>query len=412
MRRHTLLAILVGVGMAAALWPQDAAAVPVFARKYGFQCTMCHSNMPRLNDFGARFRANGYRLPGRENDEKTVLQSPAPVAFRTSAGYTGESFNDAAGLPCTSDFRLNGLDLLSAGVLGSKIGFFMVYVPQIGEARGVAPQDGALEMASVVFSNLAGPWLNLRAGRFEPAFVPFSVKRQLTASPYEIYDYSFPDGPAFSETRSGIEVAGYARQSFSYAAGVVTGSETNHADDTPSDAYARAGYVFGAGEGQTAGQRLGVLGYYGRARPSAGLPDPAPTALRNFYRYGVDASLNAAHLNLAVQYLWSRDDGWLWPVDALALPAGGSPDAVEYSGGFAELSWLPRVDLVGFARFDLVNSPSLDDHDIQRWTAGGRYYAIDNVALHAEYSWRTVQHVAGDDDGTESFVTARIDFAF
>lgn len=400
MRARSLWTLLALAGILAAAWPGRAAAVPVFARKYGFQCTMCHSNMPRLNDFGARYRMNGYRLPGRESEEKTVLQSPAPVALRTSAGYTGADRNDAAGGGCESDFRLNGLDLLSAGMLGPKVGYFMVYLPQIGEARGVAPQDGALEMASVVFSGLAGSWLNLRAGRFEPAFVPFSVKRQLGVAPYEVYDYSFPAGPLLSETRSGVEAAGYGRNRFQYAAGVVTGSETNRPYDTPSDVYARAAYVVGPGEGQTAGQRLGLVGYLGRARPADELG--GPTSLEPFYRAGVDASLNAAHVNLALQYLWSRDDQNLW----------GAVDAVTYSGGFAELSVLPAVNLVGFARFDLVQAPDVDGRDITRWTAGGRYYAVDNVALHLEYSHRKLADVTATDDAVESFVTARVDFAF
>ena len=399
MRARRLWTLLALAGVLAAAWPGAVGAVPVFARKYGFQCTMCHSNMPRLNDFGVRYRMNGYRLPSRESEEKTVLQSPAPVALRTSAGYTGVARDAAAGED-ESDFRLNGLDLLSAGTLGPKIGYFLVYLPQIGEARGVAPQDGALEMASVVFSGLVGSWLNVRAGRFEPAFVPFSVKRQLGAAPYEVYDYSFPAGPSLSETRSGLEVAGYGRGGFQYAAGVVTGSETNRTYDTPCDAYARAAYVLGAGEGQTAGQRLGLVGYLGQARPAEALG--GATAMQSFYRAGVDASLNVAHLNLALQYLWSRDDAALW----------GAADAAEYSGGFAELSVLPRVDLVGFARFDLVQAPDVDGRDVTRWTAGGRYYAVDNVALHLEYSYRTLVEATPTDDAVESAVTGRADFAF
>lgn len=400
MRARHLWALLVLAGFVAAAWPGRSAAVPVFARKYGFQCSMCHSNMPRLNDYGTRYRMNGYRLPGRESEEKTVLESPAPVALRTSAGYTGVDYNEAAGGDCESDFRLNGLDLLSAGTLGHKIGYFMVYVPQIAEARGVAPQDGALEMASVVFSDVAGSWLNVRAGRFEPAFVPFSVKRQLGVAPYEIYDYSFPGGPLLSETRSGLEVAGCGRDRFQYAAGVVTGSETNRSYDTPCDVYARAAYVVGAGEGQTAGQRLGLVGYMGRARAWSWIEDSTP--MESFYRAGVDASLNFAHVNLALQYLWARDDEALWDTTG----------TVSYSGGFAELSVLPLVNLVGFARFDMVQAPDVDDHDVLRWTVGGRYYAVDNVALHLEGSYRKVADPWGTGDATVSFVTGRVDFAF
>src|SRR5665213_68691 len=42
----------------------DAKAVPVFARKYHTTCFTCHTTPPLLNDFGLRFQANGYELPG------------------------------------------------------------------------------------------------------------------------------------------------------------------------------------------------------------------------------------------------------------------------------------------------------------------------------------------------------------
>src|SRR5579871_2952075 len=53
-------AILVITAIAA----QDAHAVPVFARKYNTTCFTCHTTPPLLNDFGLRFQANGYQLPG------------------------------------------------------------------------------------------------------------------------------------------------------------------------------------------------------------------------------------------------------------------------------------------------------------------------------------------------------------
>ena len=334
-----------------------------------------------------------------------MLEVQAPVAFRTSAGYNVEEYNDAAGESDLSALQLNGLDILSAGVLGKNIGYSMVYVPQVAPSRGVAGQDGTLEMASVVFSSLADTWLNVRVGRYEPAYVPFSVKRQLSVAPYEVLDMSFPGGPAFSETQTGIELSGWGRNRFLYAAGLVMGSETNRANDNPTDFYGRAAYVIGAGQGQTAGQRIGVLAYYGKAR-SAVPPEPAENFKEAFTRLGGEASLNAMHCNLALQYLFSSDNAALWggPADA---------DKVTWSGGFAELSCLPRVDTVAFARYDYVDAPSNANADINRATVGVRYYFVDNCALHAEYSYRGVKSiVSGQDDGTLSFFTARVDFAF
>jgi len=394
-----LMLLVVGVVIA---FPQEASAVPVFARKYGFSCTMCHSNMPRLNDFGQRYRMKAYRLMDRENQDQTVLESPTPVALRTSAGYNALTYDETTGSDDVSDFTMNGLDLLSAGLLARNIGYFMVYTPQIADRRGVAGQEGNLEMASLVFSNLGcSPWLNLWVGRFEPAYLPFSVKRRLSVSPIEVYDVAFPDGPTFSETQSGLELSGHGAAPFRYAAGIVDGSGTNRTIDSPSDLYGRASYIVGPGEGQTAGQRIGVLGYMGRARPGIG-----GGKRESFFRLGVDASLNVSVLNVAGQFLYGSDDKTLWP-------GSDATKDVTWWGSFGELTVMPMVNLVGLARLDYVNMPEVSDQDITRMTAGGRYYFEDNVAFHCEFSHRIDKSVEADvGDAKETSFTARVDFAF
>lgn len=403
MKTRHLTALLAAVVVLAALVPCESSAIPVFARKYGFNCSMCHSAYPRLNDFGARYRANGYRLPGRENVERTILESPTPVALRTSAGYTFYELKhlpDATPTQKQNGLALTGLDILSAGLLGPNIGYFMVFVPGINEARGLAGQEASLEMASVVFSNLAGKPLTLRAGRFEPAYAAFSVRRQLSASPYEVYDYSFEGGPKFSDTQTGIEVRGGGHGPARVVAGLVEGSGTNLAEDPPQDGYVRVEGLLGAGEGQTVGHRVGLTGYLGRARPDTSLHSVREST-RSFSRVGVDASLNASGVNLALQYLWARDDGALW----------GRDEKATWWGGFAELSYTSDRRAMGFARIEMVKEPSFLDRDIKRYTAGGRYYFEDNVATHLEYSHQIVASSAPD-DATEDFLTLRLDFAF
>lgn len=377
----------------------EAQAIPVFARKYGFNCTMCHSNFPRLNDFGVRYRQNGYQLPGRENEEKTVLEGPAPFAMRTSLGYNYDKFSNTPGSTDVSEFQLDGLDILSGGLFGSNIGYLLVYRPQITGTRGVVAQPGVLEMASVVFSNIGSTMLNVRAGRFEPAYVAFSAIRRLTVSPYEVYDFAFPGGVALSDTQSGLEITGYNRQGFSYATGLVNGSASGQSDDGPADMYLRAAKVFGRGEGQTTGQRIGVIGYFGRGRGTPGTP-PVLSTREGYNRFGLDASLNYARFNLALQYLQGNDNRALW----------GTASDVKFSGGFAELCYTPATSLVSFARYDWVNTGDLAEN-VTRWTVGGRYYFQDNIALHLEYSDRK-QNQPGFQNARESFLTTRLDFAF
>jgi hypothetical protein len=161
---------------------ESAFAIPAFARKYSFNCNMCHVAFPKLNDFGQRFRDRGYQIPGQEGLEKTVFETAIPIALRTTVGHS--LYSSPAGT--TAAFHLYGLDLLAAGVLHKNISFFFVYTPRIddpaadylGPGAGDNPsQLAAIESANVVFSNLVPDKLNLRVGRFEPAYQLLSPKR-------------------------------------------------------------------------------------------------------------------------------------------------------------------------------------------------------------------------------------------
>ena len=43
--------------------PPPASAIPAFSRKYGTSCTTCHSDFPKLNDFGKAFKDAGFKFP-------------------------------------------------------------------------------------------------------------------------------------------------------------------------------------------------------------------------------------------------------------------------------------------------------------------------------------------------------------
>jgi len=51
---------------------KNSEAMPLFARKYSADCSMCHTNVPQLNRVGYEFRLAGYRMPEDiGKDEKT-----------------------------------------------------------------------------------------------------------------------------------------------------------------------------------------------------------------------------------------------------------------------------------------------------------------------------------------------------
>ena len=392
-------------------WCSPSQAIPAFARKYGFNCGMCHTAWPRLNDFGQKYRMNGYQIPGQENLDKSILEvGGIPLALRTQAGYTSDSFSPENAEQETNQFQINGLDVLGGGALGYNKGFFLAYLPRIEGGSGVEEQAAEMEQANVVFSRLNSTWLNARAGRFEGAYVPFSQLRSITISPYEIYAFNGSSGVsaagtrgslnpfALSDTTDGIELAGWGRRQWQYAFGFVNGSRGNNQDDSPADLYLRGAYVFGPGFGQSAGQRLGATAYFGQARPVTG------GSRHGFQRLGFDADLNKGPYNAEFQFISGRDNG--------AFNVFSPGQTYKFSGGFIQLNHF-AMESARFLRYGWVNTPSEDNHDIARITLGMRQHLAHPLMLQFEYSHRKVDNGAGPgSDLSENLATVRLDWAF
>jgi hypothetical protein len=379
---------------------QSAMAIPAFARKYGFNCNMCHTAFPKLNDFGQRFRDNGYQIPGQEGGEKTAFDTAIPIAVRTTAGY---SIYGSEGQTATGS-HLYGLDLLAAGALHKNISFFFVYTPRIDEpaADYTGANDGnnpsqlaSIESANIVFSNLVKDKLNLRVGRFEPGYQLTSSRRlYYVLQPFEIYDFSgTQNGFDFSTNHIGIEATGRFKHGFKYALGYVNGTGANPDNNKYNDVYFAVSKVFGAGEGQSAGQKIGFFSYFGRQPTDftdtivSPVGDVNGKANRAYYRTGGSFSLNWKTLNfqgMAFRGVDNRDFNELDP----------ERDYVFW-GGFAQLDWaaLANNRLVASVMFNWVRPPWYDaDHRVNAYSALVRYYlgswSAVNVALHGEYTHR------------------------
>src|SRR5579864_5653085 len=49
-------------------------AIPAFARQYQTSCATCHTDFPKLNDFGKAFKDAGFKFP---KEDETFLKIPA-----------------------------------------------------------------------------------------------------------------------------------------------------------------------------------------------------------------------------------------------------------------------------------------------------------------------------------------------
>ncbi|MBI3996996.1 MAG: hypothetical protein HY352_04985 [Candidatus Omnitrophica bacterium] len=100
----------------------DAWAIPAFARKYGVSCNVCHRpNVPRLNDYGHRFRKLGYRVPEEVGQQPEYKEIGNFISMRGRMRYDYEDFERGRN---TSGFRWNDATLFYAGSVTKNLSSF------------------------------------------------------------------------------------------------------------------------------------------------------------------------------------------------------------------------------------------------------------------------------------------------
>jgi hypothetical protein len=401
---------------------KDSLSIPSFARKYGFNCSMCHSGFTRLNDFGQRFRDNGYQIPGQAGKEKTVFETAPPISMRLPLGRT--TYNTESGT--ANSFNLYGFDLLAAGVLHKNISFLMIYTPRIDEpsayfsgrdsSNNSASQYGALESVSLVFSNIIPNVLNIRVGKFEPGYHLISSKRSYYLfQPYDIYGMTSPKNSyVFDDNQIGIEASGHFKMGFKYTAGIVSGNGSSPDNNGREDVYLSLSQTFGKGDGQSAGQRIGLFGYFGKqplTLPGTVIGNMGQTNGRNdksFSRIGFNGSFNYKTLNVQMLYFIGSDDK--------AFNTINPSEKYKYNGGFVELDYICLFNnkLVTSLMYNWIQPPDYDsDREFKAYSALCRYYLGDwsavNVSLHAEYTHRITGNTS---KYLENIFALALDFAF
>ncbi len=198
MYRRLSMAVVGGGVLAVTLlslfvFPDQAQAIPAFARKYNVNCTTCHTAPPILNHYGQRFLENGYQLPGTEDGgiigkkklgDLTLDDVTNYIGFRLVGNAVrnwGFKKENPAGLDGgvvenKTEFTFPENFVLFAGGTVTKNVGFMVELGHDVEEGGAAVERGFL-----TFSNLIGPHdlVHLRVGKFDPnTYSSYATVRQ------------------------------------------------------------------------------------------------------------------------------------------------------------------------------------------------------------------------------------------
>src|SRR5690554_5963527 len=160
-------------------------AIPAFARKYRVTCSVCHTTVPSLNDFGERFASNGFEfMPGETpqdtiatGDELLRLLERINFAFRVDSYVNSRSARRAGGPSVDMQFPY-GIKLLTGGPIANRVSYYMYFfMSERGEVAG-------LEDAYLQFTDIGGSGVSVMVGQFQ-ASDPL-MKRELRLE-YEDY---------------------------------------------------------------------------------------------------------------------------------------------------------------------------------------------------------------------------------
>lgn len=329
----SLALILAGVLLAAS---QPANALPAFARKYGLRCSACHETWPILNNFGLKFRDNGYQI--MNDRDAPIWQNPSywPSTFRMTPfwhrvsnlqavdTYTGVTAANPYGNPAiqritSTGVDLSGLDFHTGGTLDKNISFYLL--PS-------SDPTGAFHFETVMtrFDNLFhSTWLNIKVGKFELNNL-LSEKRAVSLTGdggiYQTYHFiPVGDGNIFGQmgdNQLGLEYMGHSYNDRTrVSAALIDSNDGNVGLTMGANSY--SGF-FTFDQAIDAGnwdvQRIGAYAFVGEAatyfKTSAGVPIPGSgVGNKGFSRVGVTTQFYfGQHFDVNFVTQHGQDNAW------------------------------------------------------------------------------------------------------
>jgi len=125
-----LFALTYLIAIAGVLIPEDAAAVPAFARQTGAVCTSCHfQHFPALNAFGRAFKEAGYTVSGEQSKiEGDNLSIPVTLNASLLAKIRYQKTNGSTSETDTGELQFpDEAALLIGGRGGEHLGFLFEF---------------------------------------------------------------------------------------------------------------------------------------------------------------------------------------------------------------------------------------------------------------------------------------------
>ncbi len=361
-----LLFILVSIAFS----PEDARAIPSFARQQGVNCNTCHYAFPKLNIFGMKFKYRGYRTADGQGENvwewKTV---PFSFGVEIEAAHNAGDYTQDK-----TDLLTEEIELMAAGPIAEHFSVF-------GALRYTPDSDtwdtaGRVRIDDIISHGR----LNIETGDIDIEFPFLSFWRRLIRQSYLIQEIGFLETREALEANGMVESEG-AVHTYFYNVGVARDSEVDSGNKLASY-YATL--TLGVA------QHLIGLHYRWASEDQDTTQEPSSTnpTLRtdeDVQRYGITGEFNVGPVTIVPGYFNASYNNY-------AL-GGQDLDADDY---LLELFFKPAEKVVVGLRgeqLQLDGGPNNTDGDITDFSANVAYYFLPNVFLAVEYRNREYHDV-------------------
>lgn len=407
-------------------------AMPNFARKYNADCSMCHTQVPKLNRLGYEFRLAGYRLPSEiGKDEKPFNLGDFFVA-RIQQQYNWRKHEDIAE---GKSFKTNQLEFFEL-TLYPLTGSWGKYFGSIVEIS-MAPDD-VFELENAYVRGVMGNqnlWYQARVGIMHPwegfgasdrpldNIRPLFQRNTAIGSPFFLWNLdeeAFEAGVHVATTGTSIS----ARISNGIiwkedGSGVAEPAQGGGLSKNPNQlASDRKNYQVFINQFITDTSSISLYWYHGIVPfVDPNLAGTTGNTLDTFNRYAAYANFWVVpnFVNLLGGYEYGRDSLDNGNLITSGTDAEGNAHNFNASrvgkdsGYFGEIDVHPSSKLALGARYDQFDpSSSVHNNSLYAYTGFFNYYITNGLQFITDYQHKETQQGAAGGRNTDKQLLARL----
>lgn len=365
-------------------------ATSQWARKYGTQCTTCHTAFPRLNYYGEEFMRNGYQIPGDRDGDETNKEDLGDLYLGSVDDMFGLRINlqplkieqnglitrENGTVDTTTKIslgRANWLQLFTAGSIFKDASIF------IETEFDTDSKKFKNSWFRVGFHNLFGPQgaANIRVGQLSPMeWTALSGRLRMIPS-VKIHSISKilssdgkgDDAVPLASAQPGLEFYGF-QGPVGYSVGVVngkTGTDVNNFKNLFGTL--RLEKVSGSTEGSSV-TLWGYLGKDSKIGNDAASPDDE---VNEFWRVSPAFNLRYGELDLIGALFIGNDDNWTL-LDSNMIEN-------DFTGAAFQAGYFFNPKVYGVLQYDWVDSDDFPSMNFSTVTPSLWFFPRENMRI-------------------------------